>query len=101
MNTFGEYLRFLRESKNMTLRDLSSNLNIDSSLIAKIERNERSPSKAFIKQVAKYFKIDEKKLMNEIISDLIAYKIYEEDVDINILKVAEKKVNYLKNKINE
>jgi len=100
MNTFGEYLRMLREKDNLTLRELSLKLKIDSSLIAKIERNERSPTKEFIKQISKYFKIDEKKLINEFISDLIAYKILEENVDIGILKVAEKKVNYLKNKTN-
>jgi transcriptional regulator with XRE-family HTH domain len=100
MNTFGEHLRKLREENSLTLRDLSSNLNFDSSLIGKIERNERSPSKEFIKQTAKFFKIEEKKLFNEFLSDYIAYKIIEENVDIEILKVAEEKVSYIKNKSN-
>ncbi len=100
MNTFGEHLRKLREEKKMSLRDLSSKLHIDSSLIAKIERNDRKPSKEFIKQIARFFKIDEKKLFNEFLSDSIAYKIIDENVDIEVLKVAEEKVNYLKNKKN-
>ncbi|MBN2213986.1 MAG: helix-turn-helix transcriptional regulator [Bacteroidales bacterium] len=100
MNTFGEYLRKLRKDKSLSLRDLSSRLNVDSSLIAKIERNERSPSKEFIRQIAIFFKIEEQKLLNEFLSDFIAYKIIEENVDIDILKAAEEKVNYLKNKIN-
>ena len=100
MNTFGEHLRNLRKENGLSLRDLSSKLNIDSSLIAKIERNERLPSKDFIKQIAKFFRIEEKKLFNEFFSDYIAYKIIEENVDIEILKAAEEKVNYIKNKSN-
>lgn len=98
MNTFGEYLRRLRKDKSLSLRDLSLRLKVDSSLIAKIERNERSPSKEFIRQVANFFKIEEQKLFNEFLSDFIAYKIIEENGDIDILKAAEEKVNYIKNK---
>ncbi|MBA7532574.1 hypothetical protein ES705_24800 [subsurface metagenome] len=100
MNTFGEQLRKLREANELSLRDLSSKLNVDSSLISKIERNERQPSKEFIKQIARFFKMEEKKLFDEFFSDYIAYKIIEENVDIDILKVAEEKVNYIKNKLN-
>jgi len=100
MNTFGEQLRKLREKNKLSLRELSSKLNIDSSLIGKIERNERKPSKEFIKQIAKFYKIEEKEMLNEFFSDYIAYKIIEENIDINILKVAEKKVEYLKHKSN-
>ena len=100
MHTFGEYLRGLREEKNLSLRELSSMLKIDSSLIAKVERNERKPSREFIKQTAQFFNLDEKELLNEYVSDYIAYKIIDEDLDIKVLEVAEEKVNYIKNKAN-
>jgi len=98
MTTFGECIRKLREEQNLSLRELSSELHVDSSLIGKIERNERQPTKGFIKQVADYFKIDEKQLINEVFSDFIANKIIYENVDIEVLKAAEKKVNYFKRK---
>jgi transcriptional regulator with XRE-family HTH domain len=98
MTTFGEYIRKLREEHNLSLRDLSTELHVDSSLIGKIERNERQPTKEFIKQVATYFKIDEKSLINESLSDFFANKIIYENVDLEVLKVAEEKVNYLKSK---
>jgi transcriptional regulator with XRE-family HTH domain len=98
MTTFGECIRKLREEHNLSLRDLSTMLHVDSSLISKIERNERQPTKDFIKQVAAYFKIDEKGLINESLSDFFANKIIYEDVDLEVLKVAEEKVNYLKSK---
>ncbi len=94
--TFGELLRSLREETGQTLKTVSEKINIDTSLLAKIERNERQPTKQIIKEVAKYFKVDEKELQSEFLSDQIAYKILDEEADIEILKVAEEKVLYLK-----
>jgi HTH-type transcriptional regulator, competence development regulator len=94
--SFGELLRNLREETGQTLKTVSEKIDIDTSLLAKIERNERQPTKLIIKQVAKYFKVDEKELQSEFISDQIAYKILDEDADIETLKVAEEKVIYLK-----
>ena len=98
--TFGEHLRTLREETTLSLREVAIHLGIDPSLLAKIERNERQPTKPLIKQVAKYFKVSEKELQNEFLSDQIAYKILDEEADLGILKVAEGKVSYLKTKRN-
>jgi transcriptional regulator with XRE-family HTH domain len=94
--SFGEHLRNLREEAGFTLKYVSEQVGIDTSLLAKIERSERQPTKQIIKQVADFFKVDEKELQNDFLSDVIAYKILDEEADISILKVAEKKVKYLK-----
>lgn len=99
--SFGEHLRTLREEITLPLREVASHIGIDPSLLAKIERNERQPTKQLIKQIAIYYNVNEKELQNEFLSDKIAYKIFDEDADLEILKVAEKKVSYLKNKHNE
>lgn len=98
MTSFGEYIRTLREEAALPLRKVAADLSIDPSLLGKIERNERPPTKDFIKQVATYYKISHKKLSNEFLSDQIAYKILDEEADLEILKVAERKVEYLKTK---
>ena len=95
-NTLGEHLRNLRETAGLTLREVSTNISIDPSLLAKIERNQRQPTKQLIKNIAVFFKISERELLNEFLSDQIAYKILDEEGDLNILKVAEEKVSYLK-----
>ncbi len=95
-NSFGELLRNLREESGQTLKIVAENLAMDTSLLAKIERNERQPTKQIISQVAAYFKVDKKELQTEFLSDQIAYKILDEEADIDILKVAEEKVLYLK-----
>lgn len=94
--SFGEHLRNLREEANLTLKSVSEQIGIDASLLAKIERNERPPTKLIISQVAEYFKVDGRELLNNFLSDQIAYKILDEEADLSILKVAEEKVRYLK-----
>lgn len=94
--SFGEHLRSLREAATLSLREVATHIGIDPSLLAKIERNERQPTKQLIKQIATYFKVNEQELLDEFLSDQIAYKIFDEEADLNILKVAEKKVSYLK-----
>lgn len=100
VTSFGEYIRRLREEAELPLRKIAAQLDIDPSLLGKIERNERQPTRQIISGIAKIFKQDEKKLHQEYVSDQLAYKIIEEDADIQTLKVAEKKVNYLKSKNN-
>ena len=96
IKSFGEHLRNLRENQSLTLKNVAEQIGIDTSLLAKIERNERQPTKQIIKQVAEFFKCNEQELLNNFLSDQIAYKILDEEADIEILKVAEEKVKYLK-----
>lgn len=96
--TLGEQVRTLREGVNLSLREVAEKIGIDTSLLGKIERSERPPTKEQIKQIEKYFKLKEKVLLKEFLSDQIAYKILEEEADIDTLKVAEQKVKYFKTK---
>jgi transcriptional regulator with XRE-family HTH domain len=93
--TIGEQLRTLREKSSLSLREVSVHIGVDSSLLGKIERNERQPTKQQIKNIASFFEVEEKKLMTELLSDQIVYKILDEEADLNILKVAEEKIEYL------
>ena len=94
--SFGELLRSLREEAGLTLKTVAVQINVDTSLLAKIERCERQPTKSIIKQVADFFKVDEQELYNVFLSDQIAYKILDGEADLSVLKVAEEKVKYLK-----
>jgi transcriptional regulator with XRE-family HTH domain len=94
--TIGEQLRTMRENAHLSLREVANKIRIDTSLLGKIERNERQPTKEQIKQVATFFKVNEKNLIKEMLSDQIANRIIEEEADLDTLKVAEEKVEYLK-----
>jgi transcriptional regulator with XRE-family HTH domain len=99
METFGEYIRKLRIDAGLPIRKIAAQLDIDSSLLGRIERNERQANKDVIAVIAKIFKQDEQDLLKRFLSDQIAYKILDEDADIDVLKVAELKVEYLKSKV--
>ncbi|MGV8877558.1 MAG: helix-turn-helix domain-containing protein [Sphingobacteriaceae bacterium] len=95
--TFGDTIKVLREEKNLTLRQVSEYLKIDTSMLGKIEKNNRKPTKDLIIKFSKLFNVSEKKLTIEFLSDAVAYQIMdEEDFAIEVLKVAEKKVKYMK-----
>jgi transcriptional regulator with XRE-family HTH domain len=96
VQSLGEIIRSLREQRNLSLREVSTAICVDTSLLGKIERNERQATRDQIKQISIFFQIDEKQLMKELISDQIACKIIEEHADIDILKVAEAKISLYK-----
>lgn len=100
--TFGETVKKLRDEQRLTLREVAVALSIDTSMLGKIEKNNRKPTKQLIEKFAKYFKVSDKDLMITYLSDAIAYQIMdEEDLANEVFKVAEKKVNYLKTKKND
>lgn len=94
--TFGEQIRKMREETGKTLKIVAQNLDIDISLLAKIERNERQPTKVLLDQLAVYFNIDSKLLQLQMLSDIIASKVINESIDESIFKIAKEKVKYLK-----
>lgn len=96
ISTVGEQLRKIREKASLPLREVATSIGIDTSLLAKIERNERQPTKQMIKQISQFFQVNEKELYNNYLSDHIANLIIEEEADLGILKIAETKVKYLK-----
>ncbi len=98
-NTFGETVKKLRAEKQLPLREVAEALNIDTSMLGKIEKNNRKPTKQLIEKFARYFKVSDKELMIAFLSDTIVYHVMdEEDFASEVLKVAEKKVKYLRTK---
>ena len=97
--TFGETVKKLREELNLPLREVAEELSIDTSMLGKIEKNNRKPTKQLIEKFAKYFKVSDKDLLITFLSDTVAYQIMdEEDLSSEVFKVAEEKVRYLKTK---
>ena len=52
ISTVGEQLRTIREKANLPLREVATSIGIDTSLLGKIERNERQATKEQVKQLA-------------------------------------------------
>ena len=100
MLTIGEQIRKLREDKGLPLRKVSAELDIDQSILSKIERGERKASKDQIIQIAKIFNVNEKELLINYLSDKVLYELIDEDLAADVLKVAERKIKYLSERDN-
>ena len=100
MLTIGEQIRRLREGKGLPLRKVAAELDIDQSILSKIERGERKASKDQIIQIANIFSVNEKELLINYLSDKVLYELINEDFAVDALKVAEKKIKYLSSRVN-
>ena len=98
MKTVGQILRNKRQELGLLLRQVSAYIDIDQAILSKIERNERRPTKEMLEKIATILKLDKDELMVQYFSDKIACEIANEDCASKALKVAEKKIKYLKSK---
>ena len=77
------------------LRKVAAELDIDQSLLSKIERGERKATRDQIIQIARIFEADENELIINYLSDKVIYELADEALATEALKVAEKKIKYL------
>ncbi len=94
--SFGEYIRQLREDRNLPLRKIAADLDLDTSTLSKIEKNERNANDQIIEKLSEIFAIDKADLKVRYLSDKITYQLLDEEDGIEILKVAEQKIKYHK-----
>ena len=71
MKSFGEYLRKAREDKELPLRKVAAALDIDTSILSKIERNERRATTEMIPVLSETLGKTEKEIQIEFIKSLI------------------------------
>lgn len=69
MNSLGEKIRTIRESKSLLLRQVAAYLEIDTALISKIERGERRLTREQVIKLAKFYKVADEKLLTLWLSD--------------------------------
>lgn len=68
LKKFGQNLRKLRDCKNLSLRDVSTNCNIDNSKISKIEQGHINITLTTLLELARGLKVDPSELL-KIYSD--------------------------------
>lgn len=97
MDKFGDIVRSKREVKGLLLRQLAAMIDIDTAILSKIERGERKARREQVVRIAEALELDSNELLIQYLSENIAYEILQEDNANDILKVAESKINYLRN----
>ena len=100
MKSLGNILKVAREEKEMILRKVSAEVDIDQSLISKFEKNERKPSKEQLIRLAKFYNLPEQELIINWYSEKIAEDLKYTQETTEILRVAEEKINYYKTQQN-
>lgn len=101
MQSLGEYIRTLRERAEWPQRKLAYELDIDVSVLSRIENENKFPKKRIdeiIKRISKLFDISEDELKKIYLSDEIAEMLLYENKYEEILKVSEAKVHYSRQK---
>lgn len=94
--SFGEYLRRLRNDKGYTLTQLAAKIGVDSANLSKIETGKRELDEKKLPKLSKIFNLDIDTLKEEYFSDKIARKLYESHCSEKTLVLAEQKIRYIK-----
>jgi transcriptional regulator with XRE-family HTH domain len=96
--TFGNYIRKLREEKQLLLREVASQMNIDTALLSKIERGTRIARKEQVEDLAKALNKSKNELLNFWMADKIVNMIKDESNSTEILKKVEEEIKNLTTK---
>ena len=92
MNSFGEYLRNRREQLGLPLRKVAAELDIDTSILSKIERSERVATKEMLPTLAKTLEIQEKEMEIEFIQSTVLSELGDLEFLADGLKNVLKKI---------
>ena len=92
MKTIGTILRELREKNGKLLREVAAAVEMDSTLLSKIEREDRLPTKELVERLAEYYKVDINNLMTAWLSDRIVNDLRNEKMALRAMKLAEEKI---------
>jgi transcriptional regulator with XRE-family HTH domain len=92
MNSFGEYLRNRREQLGLPLRKVAAELDIDTSILSKIERSERVATKEMLPTLAKTLEIQEKEIQIEFIQSTVLSELGDLEFLADGLKNVLKKI---------
>lgn len=89
---FGERIRELRTKQKMLLRHVASQLDVDTSIISKIERGERPIKKEQISVLADILNADKAELLTLWLADQLYNVIEGEPMADEALKSVSKKI---------
>jgi transcriptional regulator with XRE-family HTH domain len=73
-NSFGEMIRHLRSQSEVPLRVVAAAIEIDTTLLSKLERGKRYPTEDQIRKFSKYFKIPVDELTAHVIADKFVFQ---------------------------
>lgn len=95
MKTFGETIRELRESKDISLREVAARIGVDPSFLSRVENGTKRPTREQVVALASVLNEDRNKLLVQYLGERVVYELKdEEDLAIEAIMVAEKRIRY-------
>lgn len=95
--TFGEAIRALRRQRGEPLRVVAAGVEVDSTLLSKIERGQRLPTATQIARIAAYFDIPLEELRARVIADRVVFEYGLQEATLQAAQIIrERTSSYMK-----
>ncbi len=94
--SFGEYIRKLRQNNKLPLRIVAAEIDIDQSTLSKIERNEKLAPQYIIKPLAKLYNEDYRLFQTRYLSEKLYRETREYDYALEAIEITRKRLKYEK-----
>jgi transcriptional regulator with XRE-family HTH domain len=92
VNQFGEHIKQLRELNGLLQRQIANQLDIDTPMLSKIERGERSAKREHITVLGKIFNVPEEDLLLFWLADKVYDVVKDENLAIKAIHLAEEEL---------
>lgn len=94
MLSFGDIIKNARLDKGLDQKDVQSETGIDHSLLSRLEKGERMPSREQVFHLADFYKLERSLLLIAWKSDKIISAMREDDLELvkEILEIVKKRV---------
>lgn len=91
-------MRELRETKGLLLREVGAKLSLDPTILSKIERDERMPTREQVKALADFYKDQKNEVIIAWLTDKLFNEVQNDDLALQAMQVAEEKIKNKKTK---
>jgi transcriptional regulator with XRE-family HTH domain len=88
MNKFGDLIRSTREEKELLLRHIAAELDVDTALVSKIERGEKTAKREHVLALAQLFNINPEELIALWLADQVAHLVESEPQAEQAIRIA-------------
>ena len=91
---FGDRIRELRTKQKLLLRQVASKLDVDTSIVSKMEKGDRPIKKEQINILSEILKVNKDELLILWLADQLYDVVKDEKLANEALKLAEQKINF-------
>lgn len=91
-DTLGKTLKALREAKQLTLKEAADMLAVDLSMLARIEKGQRSVSEALFSRLSALFGVEERQLRTLSLADKLYKEVRPHEFAADALKLVQERI---------